>query len=146
MLETIDRVAEARVKRIPTGEFNRFIQADHRRASARESGPASSAHSVRDAEAASSPPTFMLFTNVATEFHFSVRTLPDESHPRGVRPHRDAHPVTGQTTDKTVNPSSLITHRESRIPESSNPISSNPVSWKSANPPIVGSANHLRPS
>jgi GTP-binding protein len=70
VLETIDRVAEARVKRIPTAELNRFIQqvtAEH--------PPASPGRRrVRILYATQrgvAPPTFVLFTNVATEFHFS---------------------------------------------------------------------------
>ena len=70
VLETIDRVAEARMKRIPTGELNRFIQtvtAEH--------PPASPGRRrVRILYATQrgvAPPAFVLFTNVATEFHFS---------------------------------------------------------------------------
>lgn len=70
VLETIDRVAEARMKRIPTAELNRFIQtvtAEH--------PPASPGRRrVRILYATQrgvAPPTFVLFTNVATEFHFS---------------------------------------------------------------------------
>ena len=39
VLETIDKVAEARTRRIPTGELNRFVAGGHRRASAGEPGP-----------------------------------------------------------------------------------------------------------
>jgi GTP-binding protein len=70
VLETIDKVAEARTRRIPTGELNRFIQtvtAAH--------PPASPGRKhVRILYATQkgvAPPTFVLFTNVATEFHFS---------------------------------------------------------------------------
>jgi GTP-binding protein len=70
VLETIDKVAEARMRRIPTGELNRFVQA--------VTGvhpPASPGRrQVRILYATQktvAPPTFIFFTNVATEFHFS---------------------------------------------------------------------------
>jgi GTP-binding protein len=70
VLETIDKVAEARERRIPTGELNRFIQAI-----TAEHPPASPGRrEVRIMYATQKgvcPPTFVLFTNVATEFHFS---------------------------------------------------------------------------
>ena len=70
VLETIDRVAEARVKRIPTAELNRFIQqvtAEHPPAS-----PGRRRVRIMYAtQRGVAPPTFVLFTNVATEFHFS---------------------------------------------------------------------------
>jgi GTP-binding protein len=70
VLETIDQVAEARVKRIPTAELNRFIQqvtAEHPPAS-----PGRRRVRIMYAtQRGVAPPTFVLFTNVATEFHFS---------------------------------------------------------------------------
>jgi len=70
VLETIDKVAEARMRRVPTGELNRFIQtvtAAHPPAS-----PGKRAVRVLYAtQKGVAPPTFVLFTNVATEFHFS---------------------------------------------------------------------------
>ena len=70
VLETIDQVAEARVKRVPTAELNRFIQAV-----TAENPPASPGRRrVRIMYATQrgvAPPTFVLFTNIATEFHFS---------------------------------------------------------------------------
>ncbi len=70
LLEAIERVAKARRQRVPTGELNRFLEA------------VTSAHppvspgkrEVRilyAAQTAVAPPTFVLFTNVATTFHFS---------------------------------------------------------------------------
>jgi len=70
LLELIDRVSRARLRRVPTGELNRFVEA------------VTSAHppvspGKRDvrvlyaAQTAVSPPTFVLFTNVATKLHFS---------------------------------------------------------------------------
>lgn len=70
VLETIDKVQEARTKRIPTGELNRFIQkvtAEHPPAS-----PGRKAVRILyGTQKGTAPPTFVLFTNVATEFHFS---------------------------------------------------------------------------
>ena len=70
VLETIDKVAEARMKRIPTAELNRFIQqvtAEHPPAS-----PGRRRVRIMYAtQRGVAPPTFVLFTNVATEFHFS---------------------------------------------------------------------------
>jgi GTPase len=70
LLAAIDRVADARRRRVPTGELNRFVDA------------ISSAHppvtkgrrAVRILYATQigvAPPTFVFFTNVATTFHFS---------------------------------------------------------------------------
>ena len=70
VLETIDKVAEARSKRIPTGELNRFIQA----VTAVHPPASPGRRQVRILYAAQTsvePPTFVFFTNVATEFHFS---------------------------------------------------------------------------
>ena len=70
LLETIDRIAEARKKRIPTAEFNRFIQA----ITAEHPPTSPGRRRVRVLYATQrgvSPPSFILFTNVATEFHFS---------------------------------------------------------------------------
>jgi GTP-binding protein len=70
LLETIDKVAEARNRRIPTAELNRFVQAV-----TAVHPPASPGHrEVRILYAAQTgvaPPTFVFFTNVATSFHFS---------------------------------------------------------------------------
>jgi GTP-binding protein len=70
VLETIDGIAEARVKRIPTAELNRFIQA----ITAEHPPSSPGRRRVRILYATQrgvAPPTFVLFTNVATEFHFS---------------------------------------------------------------------------
>jgi GTP-binding protein len=70
VLETIDKVAEARIRRIPTGELNRFIQA----VTATHPPASPGRKQVRIMYATQkgvAPPTFILFTNVATEFHFS---------------------------------------------------------------------------
>jgi GTP-binding protein len=70
VLETIDRVAEARTRRIPTGELNRFVQA----VTAVHPPASPGRKQVRilyAAQTSVAPPTFVFFTNVATEFHFS---------------------------------------------------------------------------
>ena len=70
VLETIDKVAEARTRRIPTGELNRFVQA----VTAVHPPASPGRKHVRILYAAQTnvaPPTFVFFTNVATQFHFS---------------------------------------------------------------------------
>jgi GTP-binding protein len=70
VLETIDKVAEARTRRIPTGELNRFVQA----VTAVHPPASPGRREVRilyAAQTSVAPPTFVFFTNVATEFHFS---------------------------------------------------------------------------
>jgi GTP-binding protein len=70
LLETIDRVAEARAQRVSTGELNRFVQA----VTAVHPPASPGRREVRILYAAQTgvkPPTFVFFTNVATEFHFS---------------------------------------------------------------------------
>ena len=72
LLETVDRVAMARRKRVTTGELNRFVERisrDH---------PPSSADKrhvriLYAAQTGVAPPQFVFFTNVATEFHFSYQ-------------------------------------------------------------------------
>jgi GTP-binding protein len=70
LLEAIDRVAEARKKRVPTGELNRFIQA----VTAVHPPASPGRREVRvlyAAQTSVAPPTFVFFTNIATTFHFS---------------------------------------------------------------------------
>jgi GTP-binding protein len=70
LLEAIDRVAKARLKRVPTGELNRFVEA----VTATHAPVSPGKKHVRVLYAAQTgvaPPTFVFFTNVATEFHFS---------------------------------------------------------------------------
>jgi GTP-binding protein len=70
VLEMIDKVAEARKHRIPTAELNRFVQA----VTAVHPPASPGRRHVRILYAAQTgvaPPTFVFFTNVATEFHFS---------------------------------------------------------------------------
>jgi GTP-binding protein len=70
VLETIDRVADARQRRVPTGELNRFIEA----VTSVHPPTTKGKRDVRILYAAQTgvgPPTFVLFTNVATTLHFS---------------------------------------------------------------------------
>jgi GTP-binding protein len=70
LLETIDKVAEARNRRIATSELNRFVQA----VTAAHPPASPGRREVRILYAAQTgvaPPTFVFFTNVATSFHFS---------------------------------------------------------------------------
>jgi GTP-binding protein len=70
LLEAIDRVAAARLRRIPTGELNRFVQA----VTAVHPPASPGRREVRVLYAAQTgvaPPEFVFFTNVATSFHFS---------------------------------------------------------------------------
>jgi len=70
LLEAIDRVAEARQKRVPTPQLNRFVQA----ITAVHPPASPGRKQVRVLYAAQTgvaPPTFVFFTNVATAFHFS---------------------------------------------------------------------------
>jgi GTPase len=70
IIETIDRVSEARRKKIPTPALNKFI------ASVTAANPPVSpgrkhVRILYAAQIGVAPPSFVLFTNVATEFHFS---------------------------------------------------------------------------
>jgi GTP-binding protein len=70
VLEAIDKVADARMRRIPTSELNRFVAA----VTAVHPPASPGRREVRILYAAQTgvaPPTFVFFTNVATEFHFS---------------------------------------------------------------------------
>ena len=70
LLEVVDKVMEERTRRIPTPELNRFLQ----EVTAAHPMPSPGKKAVRILYAAQvgvAPPTFALFTNVATELHFS---------------------------------------------------------------------------
>jgi GTP-binding protein len=70
LLEVVDRIATARTKRVATSELNRFLKVTT------EAHPPSS-RSRREvrilygAQTGTAPPSFVLFTNVASELHFS---------------------------------------------------------------------------
>ena len=70
LLEMIDRVAVARSMRVKTAELNAFVK------KVTDAHPPASpgrthVRVLYAAQTAVAPPTFVLFTNVATEFHFS---------------------------------------------------------------------------
>ena len=70
LLEAIDRVAEARRYRVPTAELNRFLEV----VTAAHPPKSPGRREVRvlyGAQTRTEPPTFVVFTNVATKFHFS---------------------------------------------------------------------------
>ena len=70
LLEAIDRVADARLKRVATGALNRFVEST----TAAHPPASPGRRHVRVLYAAQTgvaPPTFVFFTNVATKFHFS---------------------------------------------------------------------------
>jgi GTPase len=70
LLETIDRVADARRRRIGTAELNKFVEV----ITAAHPPVSPGRKHVRVLYAAQTgvaPPTFVFFTNVATTFHFS---------------------------------------------------------------------------
>ena len=70
LLETIDRVAASRRKRVKTMELNQLVERI-----SREHPPASPGKKhvriLYATQTAVAPPTFVFFTNVATSFHFS---------------------------------------------------------------------------
>jgi GTP-binding protein len=70
VLETIDRIAEARRRRVPTASLNKFIEAV-----TSVNPPVSPGRKhvriLYAAQVGIAPPSFVLFTNVATAFHFS---------------------------------------------------------------------------
>ena len=70
LLEMIDRVAASRATRVKTAELNAFVK------KVTDAHPPASPGRARvrvlyAAQTAVAPPTFVMFTNVATEFHFS---------------------------------------------------------------------------
>jgi GTP-binding protein len=70
VLEAIDRVAASRLKRVPTGQLNRFV-AEVTAAHPPASPGRREVRILYAAQTAVAPPTFVFFTNVATSFHFS---------------------------------------------------------------------------
>jgi GTP-binding protein len=70
LLEVIDRVAAARKQRVPTSELNRFLEAvTHTHPPA--SPDRRAVRILYAAQTGTAPPSFVLFTNVATRLHFS---------------------------------------------------------------------------
>jgi GTPase len=71
VLETVDRVAEARRQRVGTGELNRFIKKITEAHPPVAPGARGEVRVMYATQADTAPPTFVLFTNIATGFHFS---------------------------------------------------------------------------
>jgi GTP-binding protein len=70
LLEVVDRVAAARQKRVSTSELNRFLEV----ATSAHKPTSKERREVRilyGVQTGTAPPTFVLFTNVASELHFS---------------------------------------------------------------------------
>jgi GTP-binding protein len=70
LLEVVDRVGAARRKRVGTADLNRFLES----VTAANPPTSKNTREVRilyGAQTGVAPPSFVLFTNVATEFHFS---------------------------------------------------------------------------
>jgi GTP-binding protein len=70
LLEVVDRVAAARLKRVSTSELNRFLET----ATSAHKPTSKARREVRilyGAQTSVAPPSFVLFTNVASELHFS---------------------------------------------------------------------------
>ena len=70
LLETVDRIAEARRRRVSTGKLNKFLET----VTAAHPPASPGRRAVRilyGAQTGVAPPTFVLFTNVATKLHFS---------------------------------------------------------------------------
>jgi GTPase len=70
LLEVVDKVLQERARRVPTPELNRFL-ADITAAHPMPSGGKKAVRILYAAQVGIAPPTFALFTNVATELHFS---------------------------------------------------------------------------
>ena len=70
LLQVVDRVGQARAKRVSTSELNRFLE----RVTAAHTPASKSRREVRilyGAQTSTAPPSFVLFTNVVSELHFS---------------------------------------------------------------------------
>jgi GTP-binding protein len=70
LLEVVDRVATARQQRVTTAQLNKFLES----ATAAHVPTSKARREVRilyGAQTGVKPPSFVLFTNVATELHFS---------------------------------------------------------------------------
>jgi len=70
ILETIDRIAEARRKRIPTPALNKFVE-EVTAANPPVSPGRKHVRILYAAQIGVAPPSFVFFTNVATTLHFS---------------------------------------------------------------------------
>ena len=72
LLEVVDKVAAARMRRVPTPEVNRFVR-DVTAAQPPASPGRTRVRILYAAQTGVAPPTFVFFTNVATSFHFSYQ-------------------------------------------------------------------------
>jgi GTP-binding protein len=72
VIETIDKIAETRRKRIPTPVLNKFIEAITS-ANPPVSPGRKHVRIMYAAQIGVAPPSFVFFTNVATTFHFSYQ-------------------------------------------------------------------------
>jgi GTP-binding protein len=70
LLEVVDRVAAARQRRVTTSELNRFLE-EVTTAHAPTSKSRRDVRILYGAQTSVAPPSFVLFTNVASELHFS---------------------------------------------------------------------------
>jgi GTP-binding protein len=70
LLEVVDRVAAARQRRVSTSELNRFLE-EVTSAHAPTSKSRRDVRILYGAQTSVAPPSFVLFTNVASELHFS---------------------------------------------------------------------------
>jgi len=70
LLEMIDKVSKSRQQRIPTSKLNRFVE-QITTAHAPVSPGKREVRVLYASQTAVAPPEFVLFTNVATTFHFS---------------------------------------------------------------------------
>ena len=84
LLETIDRVTESRQKRVKTPELNKFV-AEVTAAHPPASPGRTHVRILYAAQTGVAPPTFVFFTNVATNFHFSYERFPRQPAPGTVR-------------------------------------------------------------
>ena len=94
LLEQIDRVADARRRRVPTGELNRFVEAITVGPSAGQQDAARSARALRDADQRRAADVRVLHER-GDDVPFFVRAIPGEPAARGVRLRRDAGPHPG---------------------------------------------------
>ena len=93
VLETIDKVAATRRKRVPTPALNKFIE----QITAANPPVSPGRKHVRIMYAAQigvAPPSFVFFTNVATTFPLLLRTIPGSTRSASisVRGYADPHP------------------------------------------------------
>ena len=94
-------MADARLRRIPTGELNRFVQT----VTAANPPASPGRREVRILYAAQvgvAPPEFVFFTNVATTFHFSYERFLEEQA-AGVASGWKGTPIRIQVRKRIVN-------------------------------------------